>query len=95
MNVKKVRRRCGIRGCRNTESYALVKGREHGGSVIICADCIKDAYHTIIELEQKENSPKVSSEDKKYICPDCGKEYATEKGLKQHLSGGCPAINNK
>lgn len=43
MNVKKIKRICGVRGCKNTDVFALSKTREVGNSVIICKDCLKDA----------------------------------------------------
>lgn len=45
MYVKKVKRICGVRGCKNTHNvYALSKSREMGNSVIMCRDCMKDAF---------------------------------------------------
>lgn len=47
MYVKKIKRICGVRGCKNTEVYALSKSRDMGNSVIICKDCLKDALASI------------------------------------------------
>lgn len=51
MYTRQVKRKCGVRGCRNTVSYALSKTRELGNSVIICADCIKASGEAIKEVE--------------------------------------------
>ena len=47
MYVKKIKRICGVRGCKNTDVFALSKTREMGNSVIICKDCLKDALASI------------------------------------------------
>lgn len=47
MYVKKIKRICGVRGCKNTEVYALSKSKDMGNSVIICKDCLKDALASI------------------------------------------------
>ena len=53
MYIKKIRRKCGNRGCKNTENvYALSKTREMGNSVIICEECMRDALKTIDESKQ-------------------------------------------
>ena len=50
MYVKKIRRRCGNRGCRSTSNvYAISKTREMGNSIIVCEDCLRDALKTIEE----------------------------------------------
>ena len=51
MYTRKVKRKCGVRGCRNTVSYALSKTREMGNSVIICEDCLKASLDAIEEAE--------------------------------------------
>lgn len=43
MNVKKIKRKCGVRGCKNTESFIISKTREMGNSVIMCRDCMLEA----------------------------------------------------
>ncbi len=47
MYVKKLKRKCGVRGCKNTESYAISKTREMGNSIIACKECLMDALNTI------------------------------------------------
>jgi hypothetical protein len=49
MYVKKIKRKCGVRGCKNTETYAISKSREMGNSIIACKDCLMDALATIGE----------------------------------------------
>ena len=61
MNVKKIKRICGVRGCKNTEVYALSKTREMGNSVISCKDCLIDALKSIDNYVEPE---KVKTERK-------------------------------
>lgn len=59
MYVKKIKRKCGVRGCKNTESYAISKSREMGNSIIACKECLLEAL-AIIEEQNKpvaENFP--------------------------------------
>ena len=44
MFIKKIKRICSVKGCKNTQNVFVVsKRREVGGSVVICTDCLKDA----------------------------------------------------
>lgn len=53
MNIKKLKRKCSVRGCSSTDVYALSLTRECGNSVIICKDCIKNALSEISKTEKK------------------------------------------
>lgn len=58
MYIKKIRRKCGNRGCKNTENvYALSKTREMGNSVIICEECLRDALKTIDGTKKPVEEP--------------------------------------
>ena len=62
MNVKRVKRICGVRGCKNTDSFALSCYREMGNSVIICKECLKNALDSIDNYAEPEK--KVNTERK-------------------------------
>lgn len=48
MKVKKIKRICGVRGCKNTKNvYALSLRNEMGNSVIMCEDCMKEALKAV------------------------------------------------
>ena len=47
MNIRKVKRKCSVRGCKNTDCFAISKVREVGNSVIICASCLKDGVEAV------------------------------------------------
>ena len=59
MQIKKVKRICGVRGCKNTHNvYALSRSREMGNSVIMCRDCMKDAFDSTDENYVEPIKPK-------------------------------------
>lgn len=43
MYIRRVKRKCGVRGCKSTDCFAISRAREIGNTVIICRDCLKDA----------------------------------------------------
>ena len=57
IHFKKVKRKCGVRGCKNTASHHLSRSREFGNSVIICADCLKEALSAISEGQTAGQAP--------------------------------------
>lgn len=58
MNVKRVKRKCGVRGCRNTESFMISRTHEVGNSVIICKKCLQD---TLEATKDYKETPKPKS----------------------------------
>lgn len=50
MYIKKIKRKCNVRGCKNTETYAISKSREMGNSIIACKECMLEA---LAEIELK------------------------------------------
>lgn len=60
MYVKRVRRKCSVRACRRTDSFALSKSREFGNSIIVCRDCLEAALKAIAEMNPAAgtNAPK-------------------------------------
>ena len=62
MYVRKVKRKCGVRGCRCVDSYAISLTREAGNSVIICKSCLGKALGAIddVDPKTKTNIPKVT-----------------------------------
>lgn len=47
MVVKKIRRICDVRGCRNMVAYNISANRQIGNSVIICEDCLRAALKAV------------------------------------------------
>ena len=64
MNVKKVRRKCNVRGCKNTESYAVSRTREFGNSIIVCKSCLASALGAIDATEPKKVEEVINTEAK-------------------------------
>ena len=56
MFVKKVRRKCGVRGCKNIDTYTLSLSRESGNSVIICKSCLGKALGAIDEAVEEKST---------------------------------------
>ena len=82
MNVTKVKRLCTVKGCKNTDSYAISRSGEMGG-VIICESCLKEALKGVKELS-KTGAAKVSTE-KPPQAPDVPLFFHPE--IKSDLSG--------
>lgn len=59
MFVKKVKRKCSVRGCKNTDCFAISRTREIGNTVIICKSCLGNALASLDEVdpETKTNIP--------------------------------------
>lgn len=60
MYLKRVKRKCSIRGCKNTDCFAISRTREVGNTVIACKECLKQALDDIesIPAEAKSNISK-------------------------------------
>ncbi len=52
MYVKKLKRKCGVKGCKHTETFTISKNREMGNSVIVCKECLIEALNTIEEQDK-------------------------------------------
>lgn len=52
MYVRKLRRKCGVRGCTNTDTYAISHSSEAGNTVIICKSCLGKALSAIDDEPQ-------------------------------------------
>lgn len=62
MFVKRFKRKCSVRGCKNTENvFVLSKRREMGNTIAMCRDCMKDA---LASTENYVEPVKVKREDK-------------------------------
>lgn len=56
MYAKRLKRKCMVRGCKNTDTYSISHTRESGNSVIICIDCLIGG---IKSAKKAEKAPKV------------------------------------
>ena len=59
--IRKVHRKCMMKGCRSTTSYHISLSREIGNSIIICRDCAQKALKMIDEFE-KRSMPSAAEE---------------------------------
>lgn len=65
MYVKKMKRICDVKGCKNTDTYSISLSREAGNSVIICKSCLGKALSAIddVPLEPYSEAIRVAHED--------------------------------
>ena len=56
MFVKGVKRKCSVRGCKNTDCFAISCTREVGNTVIICKSCLGKALGAIDDIDPKTKS---------------------------------------
>ena len=97
MYIKRIKRICGVRGCKNTETFILSRTREVGGSVVMCKSCIEEAFEAVKNYKEPVrkknegipplffNRPIQKEIKKEFICSECQKIFETEKGLKMHM----------
>ena len=78
MYVKKLKRRCSVRGCKNIDTFAISCTREMGNPVIVCRACMEAALAKISETKPQENTA--------FVCSVCGKTYKSEAGLHKHMA---------
>ena len=60
MYFRKIKRKCRVRGCRCTESYAISLASEVGNTVIICKSCLEKALKAIEEGKPEPEKKKPS-----------------------------------
>lgn len=56
MYAKRLKRKCSVRGCKNTDTFAISRTRELGGSVIICKSCLGKALGVIDDINPETGS---------------------------------------
>lgn len=57
MFIKKIKRICSVRGCKNTQNVFIIsRRREVGGSVAICTDCMRDAIKDTESYKEPEKA---------------------------------------
>lgn len=54
--VRKLKKKCMIRGCGNTESFALTRSSSETGNVYICASCLAEGLSQVDEARKKFNA---------------------------------------
>jgi hypothetical protein len=57
MFVKRFKRKCDVRGCKNTANvYLISKRREMGNTIAICTDCLKEAQMSVDGYVEEKKS---------------------------------------
>lgn len=68
MVIKKFRRKCDVRGCKNTANvYIISKYKDIGNSIAICTDCLNKAKALIDEKENVTLSSVTNPEPEEVI----------------------------
>lgn len=68
MYIKKIRRICDVKGCKNMDSFFISRIAEGGGSIVVCADCIRKAAKAIENYKEPEKKASgEKSEPPKFI----------------------------
>lgn len=52
MYIKRIRRKCGVRGCRSLDTYNIALTPDGGQTVIMCRSCIDAAVKAVSECTQ-------------------------------------------
>lgn len=65
MYVRRVKRKCGVRGCKNTNSFAISLTREPGNSIIICQDCLREGAKAVGTMKPNQKKNFSTSEEAK------------------------------
>lgn len=52
MYIRQVKKKCGVRGCANTETFAIAKTRSEIGNIYICASCLAEALSGVDEARK-------------------------------------------
>lgn len=60
MHIRHVKRKCSVRGCKNTDCFAISKNREIGNTVIMCKTCMEDALKAAKEFKPVKREHSVS-----------------------------------
>lgn len=63
MFIRQVKRKCNVRGCKNTDCFAIARSREVGNTIIICKSCLEEGLGAIDEIdpETKSNIPAIDN----------------------------------
>lgn len=58
MYLKKIKRKCMVRGCRNTESFVISRSRDMSNTIYMCKECISAAKSGVENYKEKPKPPK-------------------------------------
>ena len=90
MYARPVKRKCGVRGCKNIDSYALSLTREAGNSVIICKSCLGKALGAIDD-PQPETDIRVAYSEAPPIFPRAIAPAPVEEAPAEQTESEAPA----
>lgn len=54
LNVRRVKRICDMRGCKETDCFSFARGNEFVNPIILCKNCVKDMYNIVFPSSEVE-----------------------------------------
>jgi hypothetical protein len=57
LNVRKIKKQCDVRNCKNTDCFAISRSRESGKSIIICGECANEIGPAVVEFLESYVEP--------------------------------------
>ena len=78
MKIKRVKRKCSVRGCKNTDCFAISNTNEVGNSVIICASCLKEGAKAVDGYVPEPKKPHTPPPALFYNVPAVNEDVAEE-----------------
>lgn len=91
MNYRKVKRKCGVKGCKNVDCVAITRIPEYGNTVIICRRCLAEALEATKE-KTVTAIPDVVPEEAEENAEEIPEEIPEETAEQEYI---CPKCGKK
>ena len=69
MTFKYIKRKCGVRGCKNIGSFVISRTRELGNSVVICKECLETGLDAVKDFKPVEKPKKSGAPELFFSAP--------------------------
>lgn len=89
MNIRRVKRICDVRGCKNIGSFAIAKTREIGNTVIICEDCLREGLEAIKNYTPEPKRENLNAPPPLFFNATSEVEDKTESKEEQYICSEC------
>lgn len=63
IHIKRIKRKCATKGCRNTATYFVSRAGDNAGAPNLCPDCIKETYGIMTEggiIDERVPAPELT-----------------------------------
>lgn len=85
MKIIRVKRKCGVRGCKEKVSFAVSRTGEMGNSVIICRKCLEEALREVKKFKEPEKTKSGTAPGLFYNTPIVGN--VKEEKVAEEIAG--------